>query len=390
MRIRSAGLAFVRSPRLQGSIWMTLPASSICTLEWMIGVIVCAAATAGIAATTQPRRKLLTMGTSLVRTAYRKSAYDARMRGRLFTVSSILAAALAAAPPAGRAQAPRRAWTPARTAWGNVDLSGLWNYATMTPLERPRDLAKSDVLSEEDAAAYERQVNERQGATNNTAGPDWWDPGTRHLTNRRTSLIVDPADGRIPPMTPDAQARAAARSQAARDRGTEGPEDLGLNVRCLNWSTAGPPMLPGVYNNNVQFVPTRDHLVIVNEMIHAARVVPMDGRPHGGVPRWMGDSRGRWEADTLVIDTTYFTSKTNFRGADDRLHLVERFTRVDADTIEYRFTAEDPTVWTRSWSAAFPMHRVAERMYEYACHEGNARSMEGILRASLVSQPPNR
>ncbi|OLC77595.1 MAG: hypothetical protein AUH72_17375 [Acidobacteria bacterium 13_1_40CM_4_65_8] len=312
------------------------------------------------------------------------------MRGRALTILSALAAAIAIAPLAGRTQPTgtvRRAWTPPRTASGDIDLQGIWNYATMTPLERPRELSNADVLTAEQAAAYERQINERQGAANSTAGPDWWDPGTRRLTNRRTSLIVDPPDGRVPTMIPDAQARATARAQAARDRGpAEGPEDLGLNVRCLVWSTAGPPMLPGVYNNNVDFVQTRDYIVIVNEMIHDARIVPMDGRPHGTVPRWMGDSRGRWDAGTLVIDTIAFTDKTNFRGADEKLHLVERFTRVDADTIEYQFTAEDPTVWTRSWTAAFPLHKTSDRMYEYACHEGNARSVEGILRASRVSR----
>ena len=312
------------------------------------------------------------------------------MRGRALTILSALAAAIAIAPLAGRTQPTgtvRRAWAPPRTAWGDIDLQGIWNYATMTPLERPRELSNADVLTAEQAAAYERQINERQGAANSTAGPDWWDPGTRRLTNRRTSLIVDPPDGRVPTMIPDAQARATARAQAARDRGpAEGPEDLGLNVRCLVWSTAGPPMLPGVYNNNVDFVQTRDYIVIVNEMIHDARIVPMDGRPHGTVPRWMGDSRGRWDAGTLVIDTIAFTDKTNFRGADEKLHLVERFTRVDADTIEYQFTAEDPTVWTRSWTAAFPLHKTSDRMYEYACHEGNARSVEGILRASRVSR----
>jgi hypothetical protein len=279
------------------------------------------------------------------------------------------------------------AWTPPRTAWGDPDLQGVWNYATMTPLERPRDLAGKEVLTAEEAAAYEQQINERQRATNNTAGPDWWDPGTRHLTNRRTSLITTPSNGRLPSLTSDAQVRATTRAQAARDRGlAEGPEDLGLNVRCLNWSTAGPPMLPGVYNNNVDFVQTRANVVIVNEMIHDARIVPMDGRPHGTVRRWMGDSRGRWDGATLVVDTIGFTDKTGFRGADENLHLVERFTRVDADTIEYQFTAEDATVWTEPWTATFPMHRTNERMYEYACHEGNARSMEGILRASLVSR----
>src|SRR5437870_2427866 len=250
---------------------------------------------------------------------------------------SVLASAIVIATLATHAQTPassQRKWAPPRTAWGDIDLHGIWNYATMTPLERPRELSKGDVLTVEEAAAYERQINERQGAANSTAGPDWWDPGTRRLTNRRTSLIVDPPDGRVPSMIPDAQARAAARAQAARDRGpAEGPEDLGLNVRCLAWSTAGPPMLPGVYNNNVDFVQTRDYIVIVNEMIHDARIVPMDGRPHGTVPRWMGDARGRWDGQTLVVDTTHFSEKAEFRGSTGQLHLVERFTRTAADTI---------------------------------------------------------
>src|SRR5262245_2718654 len=186
-----------------------------------------------------------------------------------------------------------RGWTPPRTAWGDPDLQGVWNYATMTPLERSRDLGEKAVFTAEEAAAFERQVLDRQAVTNNTAGPDWWDPGTRHLANRRTSLIEDPANGRLPALTPEAQARAAARTQARRERGVaDGPEDLALNERCLQWSTAGPPMLPGVYNNNVQFLQTRDAVVILNEMIHDARIVPMDGRPHGAVPRWMGDARG--------------------------------------------------------------------------------------------------
>ena len=278
-------------------------------------------------------------------------------------------------------------WTPTHTAWGDPDFSGVWNYATMTPLERPREVADKAVLTRDEALAYERQIDERQRSTNNTAGPDWWDPGTRLLTDRRTSLIVDPPNGRVPPMTPAAEAQAMARAQARRDRGPEeGPEDLGLNVRCLNWSTAGPPMLPGVYNNNVQFVQTRDHVVVLNEMIHDARIVPMDGRPHGSVARWMGDSRGRWDGSTLVIDTIGFTSKTGFRGADERLHLVERFTRVAANTIEYQFTVEDPTVWTRAWTASFPLRRIDQPMYEYACHEGNARSVEGILRGARFAR----
>ena len=301
-----------------------------------------------------------------------------RPRRVLVTLLATIAAAVGMGS-ASRAQS--HASTLPHTAWGDPDLSGIWNYATMTPLERPRDLADKDVLSEAEAAAYEGRTNQRQASTNNTAGPDWWDPGTRRLANRRTALIVDPPNGRLPPLTGPAQQRAAERTRAARDRGpADGPEDLALNVRCLLWSTAGPPMLPGVYNNNVQFVQTRASIVIVNEMIHDARIVPMDGRPHGTLRRWMGDPRGHWEGATLVVDSTNFTSKSAFRGSGERLHLVERFTRVDANTIEYRFTAEDPDTWTRPWTASFPMTRTTDLMYEYACHEGNFRSMEGLFR----------
>jgi hypothetical protein len=189
--------------------------------------------------------------------------------------------------------------------------------------------------------------------------------------------------------TADAQRRASARA-AARPRGglPDGPEDLGLNVRCIAWAIAGPPLLPGVYNNNVQFVQTRDYIAIVSEMIHDARIVPMDGRPHGTLRRWMGDSRGHWEGATLVVDTINFSEKTDLRGAAEHLHLVERFRRVDADTIDYRFIADDPTTWTRAWTAEFPLKKTSQQMYEYACHEGNARSVEGILRASAVQRVP--
>jgi hypothetical protein len=268
------------------------------------------------------------------------------------------------------------------------DLQGIWNYATMTPLERPRELAAKAVLAPDEAEAYERQTIDRQTATNNTAGPDWWDPGTRFLTNGRTSLIVDPTDGRLPPQTPEAQRRAAARAQARRARGSaDGPEDRALNERCLNWTVAGPPMLPGVYNNNVQIIQTRDYVVLVSEMIHDARIVPMDGRPHGGVPQWMGDSRGHWDGSTLVVDTIGFTDKTAFRGSTEHLHLIERFTRVDPGTIEYRVSVEDPATWTRPFTLAFPLKKSDGPIYEYACHEGNARSMIGMLRGARAQEP---
>jgi hypothetical protein len=299
------------------------------------------------------------------------------MRGRLLFAFLALPIALGAA-----------AWTPPRTPWGDPDLQGIWNYATMTPLERPREFASKHILSAEEAAAYEQQTVARQAAANNTAGPDWWDAGTRRLVDRRTSLIVDPDTGRLPPTTDEAKARAAARA-AARPRGglADGPEDLGLNVRCLTWSVAGPPLQPGVYNNNVQIVQTRAAVAIVSEMIHDARIVPLDGGAHGTLRRWMGDARGHWEGATLVVDSINFSEKIEFRGAGERLHLIERFTRTAAGTIDYRYTVDDPGTWTQPWTAEFPLTRTDQPIYEYACHEGNARSVEGILRASAVQRP---
>lgn len=320
-------------------------------------------------------------------------------RGLLIAVAAVLFAAPPqarqrppaandkAAAPAARPSTPPRSWTPPRTSWGDPDLDGVWNYATLTPLERGRDMTGKEILSEEEAAAFEQETIARRATTNATAGPDWWDTGTAVLKNRRTSLIVDPPDGRVPPLTPEAQKRQAARARLNRNN-PEAPEDLALNERCLLWSTAGPPMLPGVYNNNVQFIQTRDFIVIFNEMIHDTRIVPMDGRPHGTVRRWMGDSRGHWEGQTLVVDTVNFLDKVNFRGSSERLHLAERFTRTSADTLEYRFTVDDPTTWRTPWSGEVAMTRIPGPIYEYACHEGNERSVVGSLSGTLATSGP--
>jgi hypothetical protein len=273
---------------------------------------------------------------------------------------------------------PQEHWTAPKTEWGDPDFQGVWNYATLTPLERPANLGDKAVFTEEEAAAFERQYLQRQEAnTTVTAGFDWWDPGTAHLADRRTSLIVDPPNGRMPALTPQAQASARRGRGAAR---TDGPEDLGLNVRCLQYTTAGPPMMPGMYNVDIQFVQTKQYVVILNEMIHDARIVPLDGRPHGTLTQWMGDSRGHWEGATLVVDSLHI--RVPFRGSDENLHLTERFTRTSADTIEYRFTVDDPTVWTQPWTASFPMRRFTLGMFEYACHEGNERSMIGTLKTA--------
>jgi hypothetical protein len=264
------------------------------------------------------------------------------------------------------------------TVWGDPDFQdGTWNFATMTPLERPRGV-DAPVFTEPEAAAFEAETVARQTAATNN-GYDWWDAGTRHLDRRRTSLIVDPADGRLPPLTAEAERRQAAARQQPRAANAEGPEQFPLNTRCLWWTNAGPPMLPSPYNDNIQFVQTRDSIALFNENIHDTRIIPLTRQPHGRIRQWLGDSRGRWEGSTLVVDTINFSTKTSIRGSDENLHIVERFTRVDRDSMDYQFTAEDTTVWTRPWTATLRLRRSNQPIYEFACHEGNERSMEGLL-----------
>jgi hypothetical protein len=316
------------------------------------------------------------------------------MRHRYF--SSVCRAAvmgvvcLAAAPLLGQPRTPR-------TADSQPDLQGVWNYATLTPLERPGQLAAKEVLTDEEAATYEKEALARNDADRrpSESGADvalaynnaWYDRGTRIVGTKRTSILVDPPDGRIPPPTPENQRKAAARLAARRQHGpADGPEDRSLAERCLLFG-AGPPIVPGPYNNNVQVVQSRDHVAIVNEMIHDARIVPIGGGPHlpDRLRRWQGDPRGHWDGDTLVVDTTNFSDRTNFRGADENLHLVERFTRIDADTLMYEFTVDDPTAFTKPWSGAIPMVRSDQPIYEYACHEANY-AMSGILRGARAEE----
>jgi hypothetical protein len=267
-----------------------------------------------------------------------------------------------------KAQPP---WTMPRTPDGHPDFQGIWDFRTATPVERPRELAGKEFFSsDEEAAEFERRAAERINDTLVVHPPAWLDYGTRVLRSRRTSLIVDPPDGRVPALTPAARQKAAARAEARQK--AEGPEAFSLAERCILFG-AGPPIVPGAYNNNIQIVQTRDTVVISNEMIHDARIVPTDGRPHlpPQIRPLLGDSRGRWDGDTLVIDTTNFTTETRFRGSDENLHLTERFTRTDRDTLMYEFTVDDPTAFTARWTAALPMARSEERIYEYACHEGN-------------------
>ena len=287
--------------------------------------------------------------------------------------------ALALAPGAPSAQTKAKALP--RTPDGHPDLQGIWDFRSATPLERPVRFAGREFMTPEEVVAYEHEALEREDGrppddarTEQSVHPSWWlDYGKTVVKSRRTSLIVDPPDGRIPAMTAEGKARAAARRAAAQTHGpADSYENRSLQERCI---TRGLPevTLPGPYNNNLQIVQAPGYVMLFTEMIHDARVVPMDGRPHNSpsVRAWMGDSRGHWEGDTLVVDTTNFTDRTSFRGSAENLHLIERFTRLDADTIEYRFTLDDPTTWTRPWTVAYPIVKTEGPIFEFACHEAN-------------------
>src|SRR5262245_2693285 len=317
-----------------------------------------------------------------------------------------LAVAGSEALTAQRAAASR---TP-RTPDGRPDLQGVWDFRTLTPLERPRELGDKAVLTAEEAAAFEQTQVARQNKDTRssqarqdveTAYNDfWWDYGSKVIGTRRTSLIVDPPDGRMPAMTPEAQKRATGpRHPPITERVVlgaivDGPEHLGLSERCILGFSSGPPILSNAYNNNLQVVQTRDYVVVHTEMIHEARVVPLDGRPHvpSSMRLWLGDSRGRWEKDTLVVETTNFTDKSSFSGSiiarggsTAAMNLVERFTRVDRDTLLYEFTITDPATWVRPWTVQLPMTRSAEPIFEYACHEGNY-SMPNMLKGARAAE----
>ena len=325
------------------------------------------------------------------------------------TVTLIAVVSVLGAPLRGGAQdtgAPR-------TPWGAPDLGGVWDFRTITPLERPVALEGKAVLSAEEAAAFAQETIEGRNADRRDGGARrdverayndfWWDWGDTLTEDNRTSLIVDPPNGRIPEMTPKAQARRqVARSEGLRPvkarvligSPAHGPEDLGLSERCMLGFNSGPPMLPSAYNNNVQLFQTPDHVVIFSEMIHEARVVPLDGRPTlpVAVRQWMGDSRGWWDGDTLVVESQNYTAKTgsfytivSTYGSGATLRLVERFTRVDDDTLIYEFTVDDSETFVVPFTVAIPMQRTDAPLYEYACHEGNY-AMTNILTVERVQE----
>ena len=292
------------------------------------------------------------------------------------------------------APSPPNGWTVPRTPDGQPDLQGVWDFRTITPFERPEELAGKEVMTPEEAAAFReetlRLLDKDQRASDgisvqrdvaNAYNEFWWDYGDRLTADGRTSLVFEPPDGRIPALTPEAERRAAApvAQQFAATRSGVAPasswEDMDLGDRCILGFNSGPPMTPSAYNNNVQVFQAPGHVAILNEMVHNARIVPLDGRPHlpAEFRQWVGDSRGYWDGDTLVVETTNFLRETGFvRGASGaELTLVERFTRVSDDTLVYEVAVDDPRTWARPWKFSVPMNRSESQMYEYACHEGN-------------------
>jgi hypothetical protein len=309
--------------------------------------------------------------------------------------------ALALLAESGAAQSPRGP----RTSWGDPDLQGLWSNATLTPLQRAPELAAKPFFTPDEAAAFDTQ---RVAATNadrplrpgevGAYNDVFFERGTHGVKSRRTSLVVDPADGRIPALTPAAQEAVAARERDAARRPADGPEDRWLTERCILFG-ATVPMLPEPYNNNYRIMQSPGYVVILAEMNHDARIVPLDGRSRlsPAVRQWTGDSRGHWDGETLVVESANFKFNAQSRFgvgylnglSDANLRIVERFTRSDASTLLYRATIEDPTVFTSPWTVEIPMERTAGPIFEVACHEGN-RGMANILSGYRAEERASR
>ena len=319
-----------------------------------------------------------------------------------FFVIAVAAAMLS--PLSVFAQAPRsertdaagaKNWAAPRTPWGEPDLQGTYSNRTITPFERPANVADREFFTQEEVAALEKRAQEQTGDEGRSKGTRgdverayndfWWDRGTK-VTTPRTSLVIDPPDGRVPELTEEAKKRAgdegkrpAFRGAGANGRGTDTWLDRSTFERCITRGMPGA-MSPTAYNNNYRITQSPGYVAIQIEMLGGARVIPTDGRPHlnQSIRQWMGHSVARWEGDTLVVDTSNFTDKVLYRGAAENLHLIERFTRVAPGQIDYRVTVIDPSTFTKQWTVAIPYLNTGEDMFEYACHEGNY-GMEGIL-----------
>src|SRR5262245_1107356 len=302
------------------------------------------------------------------------------------------------------AQSKPRAWTPPKTADGQPDLQGTWTNATITPFERPASLKDKPYLTKAEADAIERSAADRRTEDGAPRAGDvgsynqfWFDSGERVVSTRRSSLVIDPPDGRVP-LRPEAE---AARDYNSAHQ-TDSYEFFSVWDRCITRGVPGG-MFPAGYNNAYQIIQTPGYVTIHYEMIHEARIIPIDGRPHlpPQVKSWNGDARGHWEDQTLVVDTSNYNSKGwiatqaaagRIKGVPqtESLHVVERFTRIDADTIDYQATITDPAMFTKPWTVAIPLHRdPTYRLYEYACHEGN-HAIENVLRGARYEETRKR
>ncbi len=291
-----------------------------------------------------------------------------------------------------------RQWTTPRTPDGRPDLQGFWTNATYTPLERPKNVTK-EFYTREEAAEVEKRLAAEDAAQT--------EPGTiadvhydftqfgldthqaAYASNLRTSLIVDPPDGKLPPLSAEGRKRAAERAEQEKRVGRwDSAQANQLDDRCVIFAGAGPPMMPQNYNSNYQIVQTAGYVMILFEIAHDARIIPLDGRlhMHPDVRQWIGDSRGRWDGDTLVVETTNFNGKNSLTGSSEHVKVTERFTRVDADTIRYQFTVDDPSTWTRPWSVELPMRKTTGPLFEHACHEGNYGLYNTLAGARLAEK----
>lgn len=278
-----------------------------------------------------------------------------------------------------------------RTASGVPDLQGIYTYRTLTPLNRPAELSSKEVLTAAEAEEWQAYENRRQNrdliidSVGGAGYPPgvisynefWYERGIETIADRRTSLVYDPPSGRVPSL--NAAGRERANLRAENRRLSAGPEARTLADRCLRSNGAGPPLVPGSYNNNIQIVQTDTHVMILNEMVHRARIIPFaDEHQTRNIRRWDGDSIARWDGDTLIIHTKNFFYDDNPRGLSTDGVVEERIRRLDADTLDYDFTVSDPRSWDESWSARFPLRRIEDPIFEYACHEGN-HGLLGIL-----------
>jgi hypothetical protein len=328
------------------------------------------------------------------------------MRNRWLVTTITVWTAISLAPLASAGQG--KTWTPPRTPDGRPDIQGIFTFSTITPLQRPEQLAGKDVLTAEEAAAFAAAENTRlnrdlfdpiKGAPSAGYAPRaeggvlsynefWYERGATLTKDKRTSLIVDPPNGRIP-FTDEARKKNAVESRKANSGFADSYTDRSAVDRCIMGFNSGPPMISGAYNNNLQILQSPGYVAILNEMVHNTRIIPTDGRPHGTIRQWAGDSRGRWEGDTLVVETTNFLRETSLTGSTADTRLVERFRRVDPTTVSYEFTVEDPHSYTRPWSVAMPLTKTEEPVFEYACHEGNY-AMTNILAGARADEKAGR